>query len=116
MFSYRRIARWSHPMDRHGKIAAFVLTGLAALLAPAGAASAIEIGNPAGNTAIIGQMRDADLQALRNQIQRQQFQQQQQLNREQDRRVAPPPVLDVPKVKPTCQTQVFGNSYLTNCR
>jgi hypothetical protein len=101
-------------MDKLGKCAAFAVTGLAVLSALTGAASAI--GNPAGNAAVIGQMRDADLQTLRNQIQRQQFQQQQQFNREQDRRVAPPPVLDVPKVKPTCQTQVFGNSYLRSCR
>ncbi|MGB3646152.1 MAG: hypothetical protein WBG88_17270 [Mesorhizobium sp.] len=103
-------------MVKHGKWAAFALAGLATLSALGGTAFAIEIGNSAGNAAVIGQMRDADLQTLRNQIQRQQFQQQQQLNREQDRRIAPPPVLDVPKVKPACQTQVFGNSYLRSCR
>ncbi|MGB3898244.1 MAG: hypothetical protein WA973_06790 [Mesorhizobium sp.] len=103
-------------MDKLGKCAVFVVTGLVAFPALAGTAAAIEIGTPAGNPAIIGQMRDADLQTLRNQIQRQQFQQQQQFNREQDRRIAPPPVLEVPKVKPTCQTQVFGNSYLRSCR
>lgn len=103
-------------MDKLGNCAAFVVTGLAVLSALTATASAIEIGSPTGNPAIIGQMRDADLQTLRNQIQRQQFQQQQQFNREQDRRIAPPPVLEVPKITPTCQTQVFGNSYLRSCR
>jgi len=79
-------------------------------------ASAIEIITPADSNALARQGRDGELRALRNQIQRQQFQQQQQQDRVQDRRIAPPPVLDVPRMKPTCQTQVYGNKYLKNCR
>lgn len=59
-----------------------------------------------------------DLRALENRIQRQQYQQQQQQFREQDRMAIPlnpqPPV--VPVIRPGCQTQVYGNRVVSNCR
>ena len=104
-------------MARYSKIAALVLAGLFAAPLFQGAAYAIEILPPAGSDALARQARDADMQALRNQIQRQQFQQQQQLDRTLDRRATPrPPVLEVPRMKPGCQTQVYGNNYMRNCR
>ena len=84
--------------------------------APGQPASAMEIITPAGGNALAIQGRDSELRALRNQIQRQQFQQQQQQDRVQDRRIAPPAALEVPRMKPACQTQVYGNKYLKNCR
>ncbi|HEY4191429.1 MAG TPA: hypothetical protein VGM46_02185 [Mesorhizobium sp.] len=103
-------------MSRHLKITIGFLAGLALLPALGADASAIEIITPTDSNALLRQGRGNELRALRNQIQRQQFQQQQQQNRTQDRRVAPPPVLDVPKMKPTCQKQVYGNGYLKSCR
>lgn len=102
-------------MSRSLKMAILVLTGLCAGSALGGTASAIEIITP-GSNALAGQVRDGELRALRNQIQRQQFQQQQQQYRVQDRQIAPPPVLEVPRMKPSCQTQIDGNKYLKNCR
>ena len=96
--------------------AAFFLTGLALMAVSAQGASAIEIGSPSDSGALSRQLRNGELQVLRNQIQRQQFQQQQQQYRAQDRRISPPPVIEVPKVKPTCQTQVYGNNYMRTCR
>ncbi|MBZ9757154.1 hypothetical protein LB524_17860 [Mesorhizobium sp. ESP6-5] len=57
-----------------------------------------------------------DLQALQNRVQRQQFQQQQQQYRAQDRIIVqqPPPV--VPQVRPSCQTQIIGNTAVSTCR
>lgn len=89
---------------------------LALLPVSVGSAAAIEINPPSGSGALERQLRDGDLQALRSQMQRQQFQQQQMQNRAQDRLRAPPPVLEVPKVKPSCQIQVYGNNYLKSCR
>lgn len=103
-------------MSRRLKMAISVLAGLTVLAALHGTASAIEIINPANSNALARQGRDGELRALQNQIQRQQFQQQQQQYRAQDRRIAPqPPILEVPQMKPTCQTQVYGNRFLKNC-
>jgi hypothetical protein len=57
-----------------------------------------------------------DLQTLQNRVQRQQFQQQQQQYRAQDRVIVqqPPPV--VPQVRPSCQTQIIGNTAVSTCR
>jgi hypothetical protein len=103
-------------MSRSLKMAILFLAGLCVGAALGQPASAIEIITPADSNALVRQGRDSELRALRNQIQRQQFQQQQQQDRVQDRRIAPPPALEVPKMKPTCQTQVYGNKYLKNCR
>jgi len=103
-------------MSRPLKIIILVVACLCAGVALSEPASAIEIITPADSNALARQGRDGELRALRNQIQRQQFQQQQQQDRVQDRRIAPPPVLDVPRMKPACQTQVYGNKYLKNCR
>lgn len=62
---------------------------------------------------------DADgLRALQNRIQRQQYQQQQQQFREQDRLSIPlqPVRPAVPVIKPGCQTQIYGNRVVDNCR
>lgn len=56
---------------------------------------------------------------LQNRIQRQQFEQQQQLNRQIDRQqVTQPPVQrpQVPTFQQNCQTQVTGSGYVRNCR
>lgn len=92
------------------------LATLAILVAAASNLLAIEIGNSASNGIQIRQMQDSQTQALRNQIQREQFQQQQQQFRAQDRQIGSPPVMQVPKVKPTCQNSIYGSSYLKTCR
>lgn len=56
---------------------------------------------------------------LQNRIQRQHFEQQQQLNRQIDRQqVTQPPVQrpQVPTFQQNCQTQVTGSGYVRNCR
>ncbi len=56
---------------------------------------------------------------LQNRIQRQQFEQQQQFNRQIDRQqVTQPPVQrpQVPTFQQNCQTQVTGSGYVRNCR
>lgn len=103
-------------VTRQAKMAVFLLLGSALMAVPAGTAYAIEIGGPPTANALSRQLPDGQLQVLRNQIQRQQFQQQQQQYRAQDRQLAPPPVIEVPKVKPTCQVQVYGSNYLKTCR
>lgn len=88
-------------------LAAAVLAGIAV---PASAQAL----NPAANGNALIQQND--LQILQNRVQREQFQQQQQQYRAQDRVIVqqPPPV--VPKVGPTCQTQIIGNTAVSTCR
>jgi hypothetical protein len=61
-------------------------------------------------------IRQNDLQILQNRIQRQQYQQLQQQNRAQDRQLVPQPRPVVPKLEPSCQTQIIGNTAVSNCR
>lgn len=85
--------------------------GLAAIASlPAGAQSLQPV-RPGVNS--IGQ---ADLQALRNQIQRQQFQQQQQIYREIDRQVVTPPQPVAPALRQPCQSSANGGSVVGGCR
>ena len=58
-----------------------------------------------------------DLQALQNRLSRQQFQNEQQRLRQDDRdavTILPPPRRQVPRMKPGCQGQVYGT--LADCR
>ena len=53
-----------------------------------------------------------DLQALQNRLSRQQFQNEQQRLRQDDRNsiiIRRPPRQEVPRMKPSCQGQVYGN-------
>ena len=56
------------------------------------------------------------LQQLRDSLQRQQFQQQQQINREQDRRIIPQPRHEVTVVRQACPIQIVGNQIVRVCR
>jgi len=87
-------------------LAAAVLTGL-------GLSASAQVLNPSANGNALIQQND--LQALQNRMQRQQFQQQQQQYRAQDRVIVQPPPI-VPRVKPSCQTQIIGTTAVTNCR
>lgn len=58
----------------------------------------------------------ADLQALRNQVQRQQFQLQQQIYREIDRQVVTPPQPVAPAVRQPCQQSANGGNAVGGCR
>ncbi|WP_442921147.1 hypothetical protein [Mesorhizobium sp. Cs1299R1N1] len=93
----------------------FVLAVLAgaAFVGFASPASAQMLDPAARNNVLIQQN---DLQALQSRVQRQQFQQQQQQYRAQDRVIVqqPPPV--VPQVRPSCQTQIIGNTAVSTCR
>lgn len=58
-----------------------------------------------------------DLQALQNRLSRQQFQNDQQRLRQDDRNsviILRPPRQEVPRMRPGCQGQVYGN--LPDCR
>lgn len=104
-------------MARHLKVTFLAFAALAWLSASTMTASAIELNSPAANNALARQQNADYLRALRSQLQREQFQQQQRFNREQDRNaIARPQNLDVPKIKPTCQTRVFGSNILKSCR
>ncbi|TPL92283.1 hypothetical protein [Mesorhizobium sp. B2-3-12] len=84
------------------------------VLAGFGVPASAEVFIPSANGN--AQMQQNDLQALQNRVQRQQFQQQQQQYRAQDRVIVqqPPPV--VPRVRPSCQTQIIGNTAVSTCR
>lgn len=79
-------------------------------------ALAVEIGS--GNSGLNSPGYNADLQAAQNRLQRQQYQQLQQIHREQDRLIIqqPQPRPEVPRVKPGCQVQIYGNRTVTTCR
>lgn len=84
----------------------------AALLAMSGPASAHQQRPPV--------MQDqSEIIQLQNRMQRQQFEQQQQLNRQIDRQQATQPPVQRPQVptfQQNCQTQVTGSGYVRNCR
>jgi hypothetical protein len=83
-------------------------------LAGLGSPASAQVVIPSTNSRV--QIQQNDLQTLQNRVQRQQFQQQQQQYRAQDRVIVqqPPPV--VPQVKPSCQTQIIGNTAVSTCR
>ncbi|WP_256751369.1 hypothetical protein [Mesorhizobium sp. Mes31] len=84
---------------------------IAAMLAGVGLPASAQVLDP-GNALI----RQNDLQILQNRVQRQQYQQQQQQYRDQDRQIVPQPRPVVPQLQPSCQTQIIGNTAVTNCR
>ncbi|AEH86304.1 hypothetical protein [Mesorhizobium opportunistum] len=86
----------------------------AVVLAGFGQSASAQIIIPSANGN--AQIQQNDLQALQNRVQRQQFQQQQQQYRAQDRVVVQPPQPVVPRVKPSCQTQIIGNTAVSTCR
>lgn len=86
----------------------------AAVLAGLGLSASAQVLNPSANGNALIQQND--LQALQNRMQRQQFQQQQQQYRAQDRVIVQQPPPAVPRVKPSCQTQIIGTTTVTNCR
>lgn len=85
---------------------------IAALLAGVGLPASAQVVDPTGNALI----QQNDLQILQNRIQRQEYQQQQQQYRAQDRQIVPQPRPVVPQLEPSCQTQIIGNTAVTNCR
>jgi membrane protein involved in colicin uptake len=88
-----------------------------AMLGAASPASAIELQPIGPRINSLQDNRVIDLQALRNQQQRQDFQQRQQRLRDDDRGAVTRqrPDLDVPVMKPRCRTTKSGNSYVTTC-
>lgn len=64
----------------------------------------------------VNSIGQADLNALSNQIQRQQYQQQQQIYREIDRQVVTPPQTVAPAIRPPCQTSANGGVAVGGCR
>jgi hypothetical protein len=97
---------------------AIVLSGAFALLPAVMCTGAIA--EPTINSGIMAaQDRAVELMVLQNQLQRQQFQQQQQQFRQQDRRQIVPLQVQrpqVPALGQNCRIEVFGNSYVKNCR
>jgi hypothetical protein len=60
-------------------------------------------------------LQQNQLQSLENRLQRQQYQQQQQQYRAQDRQIAPQQRLVVPRMRPTCQLEPSGSSFVPTC-
>jgi hypothetical protein len=77
-----------------------------------GATASAQVMNAADRNIVIQQ---GLLQGLENRVQRQQFQQQQQQFRAQDRQIVPTQRPEVPQVKPTCQLQPSGDSFVSTC-
>ncbi len=63
-----------------------------------------------------GLIQQGQLQQLQNRLERQQYQQQQQIYRELDRQTAPKPRPDVPVLGKTCQLETTGNTISRVCR
>lgn len=64
----------------------------------------------------INSFGQADADALRSQIQRQQFQQQQQIYRDIDRQVVAPPQNATPTIRQPCQQSLNGGGAVGGCR
>ncbi|RAZ92290.1 hypothetical protein DPM33_06505 [Mesorhizobium hawassense] len=84
----------------------------AALWGTASYASA-QVVIPTNRNALVEQNQ---LQQLRNSLQRQQYQQQQQLYRELDRQASPKPQPNVPVYDQTCRMEAVGNTISRVCR
>lgn len=91
-----------------------ILAATVALAFITSAGPALAVDNP-----LIGPRISAgELQTLRSQQQRQDFQQRQQLNREMDSRSIgrQQPRIEVPVMKPNCRPRRVGNKYIAqNC-
>lgn len=95
-------------MALHWKFGIGFCLALALPLPVAGAAAA------AGGVATPGVLlQQNELQMMQNRLQRQQFQQNQQIIREIDRQAVQPraPREQVPVIRPGCQIQIYGNGY-----
>ena len=90
--------------------AVLAVSVVASLVLPASA----QVLNPAAKSNALIQQNN--LQILQNRVQRQQFQQQQQQYRGQDRVIVQQPAPVVPQVRPSCQTQLIGNTAVSTCR
>ncbi|WP_287230410.1 hypothetical protein [Mesorhizobium sp.] len=77
-----------------------------------GAAVSAQNVAPANRNTVVLQ---GELQMLENRLRRQQFQQQQQQFRAQDRVVVPQRP-DVPQMAPTCQLRRSGSRFISVCR
>ena len=94
-----------------------ICIGLALAPALAGNAWAVDPAPSVNRNVPVIIDRGAELRAMENRLQRQQFQQEQQFNRQLDRRqLVPLQRPDVPSVQQNCNVQVFGNTYLKSCR
>lgn len=84
------------------------------------AATLLAVGGPASAQQRAPVVQNpSEIIQLQNRIQRQQFEQQQQLNRQIDRQQATQPPVQRPQVptfQQNCQTQVTGSGYVRNCR
>ena len=105
-----------NPLSAGRAVSTIAAATFALLAHSATPVSAVEIGS--GNSGLNSPGYSADLQAAQNRLQRQQYQQLQQLQREQDRLTVqqPQPRPEVPRVKPGCQAQIYGNRTVTTCR
>ena len=102
MFARRQSMKFASAMLAAAIVAGFALP-----------ASAQVLNSTTNRNALIQQN---DLQILQNRVQRQQFQQQQQQYRAQDRVIVQQPAPVVPQVRPSCQTQIIGNTAVSTCR
>jgi hypothetical protein len=92
------------------------LTFAAVLPSPAAFAQGVDLNRP-GSMQLRQNIPTNDLQILRNRQSRQNFQDQQQIYRQQERdsnsRLERPAV---PRIDGNCRIQVYGNTYRTVCR
>ncbi|MCF6100755.1 hypothetical protein [Mesorhizobium muleiense] len=84
---------------------------LATAMLSSAAVSAQNVAPANRNTVVL----QGELQMLENRLRRQQFQQQQQQFRAQDRVVVPQRP-DVPQMAPTCQLRRSGSRFISVCR
>ncbi|RWN53189.1 MAG: hypothetical protein EOS04_14035 [Mesorhizobium sp.] len=88
------------------------MSGTLATAMLSGAAVSAQNVAPANRNTVVLQ---GELQMLENRLRRQQFQQQQQQFRAQDRVVVPQRP-DVPQMAPTCQLRRSGSRFISVCR
>ena len=100
--------------DRRSSISLASAVMAAAFVASFALPASAQVLNPSARSNALIQQND--LQTLQNRVQRQQFQQQQQQYRAQDRVIVQQPAPAVPQVRPSCQTQIIGNTAVSTCR
>jgi hypothetical protein len=106
-------------MSRTHKLATVLSATVALFPAMAGFGAAAEPATAINPGISAAQDRATDLMILQNRLQRQQFQQQQQQFRQQDRQQVVPLQVqrpEVPALGLNCRVEVFGNTYVKNCR
>jgi hypothetical protein len=97
------------------KLAALLAAAILAGITPA---LPIELPNGLDRPTLLREGRDHELQILENRERRRSYQELQQIFREQDRQIdgSRQPRPEIPRLRKSCQVQVFGSTFLRTCR